>query len=146
MDPLSFTASLLAVIGGATAGAKAGKQTLRKVAAYRHAPEEIGKLSAELERFERLLEQTLTLVESIDDVVLQVRGQCLKEEVEKASMSIAKINDLVSASPNAFVAKLKDERQVKAIWMKNKKEIMAIHKDLESAWRTIHYALDVLTA
>ena len=141
MDPLSFTASLFAVIGGAQAGAKAFK----KVATYRHAPQEIGALVAELERFELLLQQTITLVEEIEDATLKARGQILAQEVEKASEKIEEINRLLSA-PHALISKLKDGTQARAIWMQNKGKIRTILGDLKDAWVTINYALEVLTA
>lgn len=141
MDPLSFTASLFAVIGGARAGAKG----LQKLAAYRHAPQEIGALITELERFELLLHQTVTLIENIDDVTLKARGQILVQEVEKASEKIKDINRLLSA-PHALISRLNDRRQAKAIWMQNKGKIRTMLGDLKDAWMTINYALGILTA
>ena len=141
MDPLSFTASLFAVIGGV----KAGANGLKKLAAYRHAPREIGALVAELERFELLLHQTITLVENIDDATLKARGQILAQEVEKASEKIEDINRLL-LSPHALLSRLNDRRQAKAIWMQNRARIRMILGDLKDAWVTISYALGVLTA
>jgi len=107
MDPLSFTASLFAVIGG---GAQAGAKGLQKLAAYRHTPREIGALAAELERFELLLQQTVTLVEDIDDATLKARGQILAQEVGQASEKIEDINHLLSA-PHALISRLNDGKQ-----------------------------------
>ena len=50
MDPLSITASLLALIGAA----KAGIIGLRKLSSYRNAPRELADLLSELESFEEL--------------------------------------------------------------------------------------------
>jgi len=141
MDPLSFTASLFAIIGGAQAGAKA----LKKLTTYRHAPQEIGALVAELERFELLLQQTVTLVEDIDDTTLKARGQILAQEVEKASEKIEDINRLLSA-PHALISRFNDGERAKAIWMQNKRKIRTILGDLKDAWVIINYALGVLTA
>lgn len=141
MDPLSFTASLFAVIGGAQAGAKG----LQKLAAYRQTPREIGALVAELERFELLLQQTVTLVEDIDDATLKARGQILAQEVGQASEKIEDINHLLSA-PHALISRLNDGKQAKAVWMQNKGKIRTILGDLKDAWVTIDYALGILTA
>ena len=141
MDPLSFTASLFAVIGGARAGAKA----LQRITSYRHAPLEIESLLKELERFELLLQQTVVLVADIDNATLKARGKILVQEVDTAGAKIDEINRLLS-SPNAIVAKLNNEKQAKAIWLQNKKKIRATQVDLKDAWVTIHFALGILTA
>ena len=145
MDPISFTASLLAILGGATAGAKAGAKTLEKISAYRHAPEEISALSAELGRFADLLEQTENFARTVDEKSLRTHGQALKQEVERAKKRIDDIGPLLSDA-STFIARLNDERQAKALWMKNKKKIRVIHKDIKHAWVTISHAFGILTA
>ena len=59
MDPLSLTASLIAVLGAAKAGCKA----LEKVNSTRKAPSEVGDLLDELSRFQALVENTKQVVE-----------------------------------------------------------------------------------
>ena len=145
MDPLSFSASLIAVIGAARAGSRAGARVLQKVAAYRHAPEEIHTLREELERFEQLLEQATNLVKDVDHTTLLARGQILAQEVKKAGKKIEEINCLLSAS-KGLIAKLSDEKQAKAIWMQNKKKIKKVQAELKDAWTTIDCALEILTA
>lgn len=141
MDPLSFTASLFAVIGGAKAGAKG----LRKIANYRHAPQEIAELLAELERFQALLQHTVTLVDEIDEETLKARGEVLAQEVEKSKEKIDSINRLLS-EPNTVIDRLNEEKQARVKWMKNKKKIIAAQVDLKDSWVTINYALGILTA
>lgn len=141
MDPLSFTASLCAVIGAAKVGAKG----LRKIATYFHAPKEIESLVTELKRLEQLLAQTVNLVEDIDDATLKAHGYVLEREVGKASNKIDQINRLL-ATPHTLVAKLNDGKRARAIWMQNKGKIRTIQGDLKDAWTTINYALGILTA
>ncbi|KAI4258468.1 MAG: hypothetical protein LQ352_001219 [Teloschistes flavicans] len=141
MDPLSFTASLFAIIGGIQAGAKG----VRTIAAYRYAPQEINALLVELERFEILLQSTITLVEGIDDETLKTRGLVLAQEVGKASTKINQINILLTA-PHGLIAKLNDAKQEKITWARNKKKIKGLRADLKDSWLTINYALGILTA
>lgn len=141
MDPLSFTASLFAIIGGVQAGAKG----LRTIAAYRYAPKEIKALLTELERFGILLQSTITLLEGIDDETLKARGLVLAQEVGKASTKISQINTLLTA-PHGLVAKLNDAKQEKITWARNKEKIKVLHTDLKDNWVTINYALGILTA
>ena len=139
MDPISFTASLFALIGGARAGAKA----LQKIASYRHAPQELEDLRKELSRFVLLLEHTIELVEDIDDDTLNARGRLLTQEVEAAEAKINEIRRLLS-SPNALAAKLHDGKKARAIWMQNKKKITSFQADLKHSWVTINYALGLM--
>lgn len=139
MDPISFTASLFALIGGARAGVK----TLRQISSYRDAPGELKDISEELERFVLLLQQTINVVEDIDDATLKTRGKILTHEVDRAATKIDQINHILT-SPNALAAKLHEQKQTKAIWMQHKKKIMAIQADLRHVFVTINYALEVL--
>ncbi|KAL8832355.1 MAG: hypothetical protein Q9191_000311 [Dirinaria sp. TL-2023a] len=145
MDPLSFSASLIAVIGAARAGSRVGAEALQKLAAYRHAPQEIHTLRAELERFEQLLEQATNVVKDVDKSTLQSRGQILAQEVDKVGKKIEEINRLLFAS-KGFIAKLSDEKQAKVVWMQNKKNIKNVQADLKEVWNTLNCALGILTA
>ena len=141
MDPLSLSASLIAVLGAARASAK----VVQKAAAYRHAPQEICTLREELERFEKLLQQAVHLVEDVDAATIQSRGQILAQGVDKASKKIEEIIRLLS-SPRGLFAKLSEEKQAKAVWMKNKNKIKTLQTDLKDVWATVNDALVILTA
>ncbi len=59
MDPLSFTASLLTVIGAAQVGVKG----IQKLNNYRNAPQELGTLATELKGVQSLLEDIKSFIE-----------------------------------------------------------------------------------
>ena len=91
MDPVSFTASIIAVIGAARTGA-AG---LRKLNSVRKAPRQTADLIAEVANFQSLLERIQELVAQADDI------QCasdLHNLVARGGDKIHELNLLLASS------------------------------------------------
>lgn len=85
MDPLSFTASIIAV----NTAVKAGVKGFRKLSDYRKAPQEIGDLVSELESTGSLLEEILGFAGVHEDC------EGLRYCVERAETKTTEINDLL---------------------------------------------------
>ncbi|KAK4694098.1 hypothetical protein P7C71_g3424, partial [Lecanoromycetidae sp. Uapishka_2] len=71
MDPLSLTASLLAVI----AAAQGGIAGLRKLSNYRKAPSEIEELTSELDRLHAVLNEVRSFAQLKDDLLMFSEGK-----------------------------------------------------------------------
>lgn len=123
MDPLSITASLLALIGAA----KAGIIGLRKLSSYRKAPRELADLLSELETFDKIL----TDIKAFSDLYPNATiSEGLIERVQFSASKIAAINDLVASNPFKL-AKLSDENHARVVWIRYKQTFLGLREDLQ---------------
>ena len=122
MDPLSLTASLLAVIGAA----KAGASGLRKLSSYRKAPSELADLLSELERFQQILSDIKSFLDLYPDAVF---SEGLHECVLGSASKIEVINNLVTSNPFKF-SRLSDGKNARVVWVRYKQTLLILRDDL----------------
>ena len=122
MDPLSLTASLLAVIGAA----KAGASGLRKLSSYRKAPSELADLLSELERFQQILSDIKSFLELYPNAVF---GEGLYECVLGSASKVQVINNLVTSDPFKL-SRLGDGKNVRVVWVRYKQTLLSLRDDL----------------
>lgn len=123
MDPLSLTASLLAVIGAA----KVGANGVRKLNRYRKAPSEIDDLASELEGIQALLTDIETFTKSYPHALY---NESLHECVRRAAPKIVAINDLLASMP-FNLSRLSDDNHARALWVRYKPTLIAFRDDLQ---------------
>ena len=123
MDPLSATASLLAVI----AAAKAGANGVRKLSSYRKAPRELADLLFELETFQGILTDIKLFNELYPDAVF-IEG--LYACVQTSRAKIAAINNLVASNPFKS-SKLSDDNHARFVWVRYKQTLLGLRDDLQ---------------
>lgn len=123
MDPLSITASLLAVIGAA----KLGTNGLRKLSSYRKAPRELADLLSELQRFQGILTDLKLFIELYPDAVF---GEGLYECVQGSAAKISAINNLVASSP-FNLSRLSDDNHARVVWVRYKRTLLSLRDDLQ---------------
>lgn len=121
MDPLSITASLLAVIGAA----KAGANGVRKLNHYRKAPHEVADLLSELENFQKILTDVKFLIELYPDALF---GEGLYECVQGSASKIAAINDLLASTP-FNLSSLNDDSHARIVWVRYRQTLLALRND-----------------
>ena len=123
MDPLSITASLLAVLGTV----KAGINAVHKLSNYRKAPREVADLLSELENFHNMLTDIKSFTELYPQAVF---GNGLDECVRGSASKIAAINDLVASTP--FKLKnLSDDNHARIVWARYQQTLVDLRKDLQ---------------
>ena len=123
MDPLSLTASLLALIGAA----KAGANGLHKLSNYRKAPREVADLLFELDRFQDILTDIKSFT-VLYPGALQSEG--LRECVQGSAAKIAAINDLVASNPFSL-SRLSDDNHARVVWVRYKQTLLSLRNDLQ---------------
>ncbi|KAI4280926.1 MAG: hypothetical protein L6R38_004061 [Xanthoria sp. 2 TBL-2021] len=113
MDPLSLTASIIAVLGLTKSCCKG----LEKLNEGRKAPEEIGELLGELAGFQALLEEIKDFVEPKKDLRC---GHQLKELVGRGSEFINEINILIQQTwPSIHFLKLSEANRQRVTILRN---------------------------
>ena len=122
MDPLSLTASLLAVIGAA----KAGASGLRKLSSYRKALSELADLLSELERVQQILSDIKSFLDLYPDAVF---SEGLYECVLGSASKIEVINNLVASNPFKL-SRLSDGNNARIVWMRHKQTLLSLRDDL----------------
>lgn len=123
MDPLSLTASFLAVIGAA----KVGANGVRKLNRYRKAPSEINDLASELEDIQALLTDIESFTKSYPRALY---NESLHECVRRAAPKIVAINDLLASTP-FNLSRLSDDNHARALWVRYKPTLIAFRDDLQ---------------
>ena len=141
MDPLSLTASIIAILGAA----RAGIHGLKKLQILYKAPQVVGDLLGELKDFQGLVEE---IMEILEIVVPNEHAQCasqLKSLVERGGDIVSEINGVL-ASPPFQSFRLKNANQVRAIWLRNSGRLNALHQALKHVRVKLMDTLGVLTA
>ena len=138
MDPLSITASLLAVIGAA----KAGASGLRKLSSYRKAPSELADLLSELERVQQILSDIKSFLDLYPDAVF---SEGLYECVLGSASKIEVINKLVASNPFKL-SRLRDVNNARVVWMRHKQTLLNLRNDLRVSRMDLGVRLELVEA
>ena len=138
MDPLSITASLLAVIGAA----KAGASGLRKLSSYRKAPSELADLLSELERVQQILSDIKSFLDLYPDAVF---SEGLYECVLGSASKIEVINNLVASNPFKL-SRLRDINNARVVWMRHKQTLLNLRDDLRVSRMDLGVRLELVKA
>ena len=125
MDPLSLTASLVAII---QAG-RAGLSGIRRICESRKAPEELDQFRVELEGLQQLLE-------NVRDFSLQQPpdsfGVLLHEPLKRAEKSIESVNGILN-STTFGVSMFSPAAQAQATWLRYRNRLLALSQDIRNA-------------
>lgn len=138
MDPLSFTASILTVIGVAGAGVKG----IRKLNGYRNAPHELEELAAELEGVQALLQDMKSFVELNQRALY---SESLHECVKRAATKILSVNTILDTT-SLKLRGLSDANQARLIWIRYKHRLITLHDDLQVVRMDLAVRLGLVTA
>ena len=138
MDPLSFAASVLAVI----TAAQPAIQGLRKLDAFRKAPRELEDLTLELESMESLLKDIEHLVDLYP--TLSYSGNLSSSVLSAASM-INEINKLL-VSVRLKRLNLSDAAQARLSFVRYKDRLRALRDDLRAVKMDMVVRLGLVTA
>ncbi|KAL9101752.1 MAG: hypothetical protein Q9163_003028 [Psora crenata] len=138
MDPLSFTVSLLTVIHAAHVSI----QGLRKVYAYRNAPQELDRLRAELESLEELLQNIKTFTETNESLPY---CEILRKPLESASIKIASVETILSL-PAFRLTRLSNANKARATWFRYKHQFEVLGEEVKSVKVDLGIRLGLITA
>lgn len=138
MDPLSFTASLLAVIQAARIGIKG----VRKLDACRKAPKELDRFRTELESLEALLEGVRTIINQNPSMIY---CDILSTLVNLASERVQSVNQILS-SPALRFSRLSEENRARLTWIRYKHRLNVLAEDIKSIKAELGLRLGLVTA
>ncbi|KAL8852240.1 MAG: hypothetical protein Q9221_002842 [Calogaya cf. arnoldii] len=140
MDPLSLTASIIAVLGLAKSCCKG----LEKLNKGRKAPEEISELLAGLADFQTLLEEIREFVEPRKDLRC---GHQLKELVRRGGETIKEINTLIQQTwPAIQFLRLSEANRQRVTVLRNGTRLRALKDNLRFISLDLTAALSLLNA
>ena len=125
MDPLSLTASLIAV-GQA---ARTGLNTIKRIKAIWKAPREIEDLRIKLQELDETLDDILSFISESQGVPF---GNSLAPSVARAKAIVVKVNDLLQ-SRTLDCLHLRTANQARLNYMRNSSEAKALITDLQVA-------------
>ena len=123
MDPLSLTASLIAV----GQGARTGLDTIKRIKAIWKAPTEIEDLKVKLQELDETLNDILSFVSESQGLTF---GKSLASPVARAKAIVARVNDLLQ-SKSLDRLRLSNANQVRFNFMRNGSEAMLLITDLQ---------------
>lgn len=138
MDPLSFTASLLAVIHAARIGVKG----VRKLDSCRKAPKELDRFRTELESLEALLEGVRTFIDLNPSMIY---CDILSTPVDLASERIQSVNQILS-SPALRFSRLSEESNARLTWIRYKHRLTVLAEDIKNIKAELGLRLGLVTA
>ncbi|KAL8844589.1 MAG: hypothetical protein Q9176_001101 [Flavoplaca citrina] len=140
MDPLSLTASIIAVLGLTKSCCKG----LEKLSKGRKAPEEIGELLCELANFQALLEEIKEFVGPKKDLRC---GHQLKELIRRGGEFIDEIDVLIKQTwPSVRLLNLSEANRQRVIIFKNGTRLRALRDNLRFIGLDLAAALSLLNA
>ena len=139
MDPLSITASIFALLQGAQVGIKG----LRKLKWYwKSAADDLESLALEVESVAASLVDVQSFLESNKSLEYSAS---LSLPVERAAISLNRINDLLS-SPPFKVSRLKEANQARLTWLRHGTEARSLREDLRVVKMDLVVQLSVVHA
>lgn len=118
MDPLSLTASLFAVLA-------ATKASLRKIADYQDAKQELGSLMSELDRVQNVVQNVSAYVTvdanapEVEDLISSVKYLLVKVEVIRSIIS-----------PTSHVQNFSTSTQQRITWLRKKRTLVNLRDEL----------------
>lgn len=136
MDPLSFAASLLAIV----TAAQSGVAGLRKLSSYRNSPREIEELTSELDRLHAVLKDVQSFVQLHPGTLYDCR---LSVCTQSAGSKIAEVHNLLAAKPFRL-SSLSDTNRSRAVWIRHKHRLTALRDDLRVVRIDIAVGLDLM--
>ncbi|KAL8755351.1 MAG: hypothetical protein Q9199_003701 [Rusavskia elegans] len=140
MDPLSLTASIIAVLGLAKSCCKG----LEKLNKGRKAPEEVGEILGELAGFQALLEEFKEFAEPKKDLRC---GHQLKELVGRGGEFINEINILIQQTwPSFHFLKLSEANRQRVTVLRNGTRLRVLKNNLRFISLDLAAALSLLNA
>ena len=138
MDPLSFAASLLTVIHAARVSANG----LRKLNAYRNAPQQLDALRAELESLEELLQNIKIFTEKNASMSY---CEVLRKPLESASAKISSVETILSF-PAFRLSRLSDANKARATWFRYKHRFAVLEEEVKGVKADLGVRLGLVTA
>ena len=138
MDPLSLTASIIAVIGAA----KATSKGLRKLYKYRSASREIESLIKELDTIIALLQETTHLVKSSG--AGSVDKKVLLQPIARLLFQIEEINGVLTL-PRRRIPGISEQKQAQMSWVKHESDIKVLRSDLIDMKMDVLHALGIIS-
>ena len=123
MDPLSLTASLIAI----GQGARAGLDVIKRVQAIWKAPQEIEALRLKLQELDETLNDILSLVSKSNRVSF---GSGLAQSVARAKGIVARVNDLLQPE-TLNQLHLSNANKARFNFMRNSNKAQSLVNDLQ---------------
>ena len=141
MDPLSLTASILAVF----TAAQTGISSLRKLKAIWKAPQEIEKLLEGLSGLQDLLQEIIIYVPQAQHATNEPQMQILTRRVKTAGIKVTEMNDLLTNVSSHF-SRLANASQARLVWLQNRNKVKALQEDLRDVKLDLGMVMNFLTA
>ena len=140
-DPLSFTASLLALIQAVRVGGRG----LAKLKSCYNAPPEIARLRTEVESLGHLLEDVENFAQSNPDMMARHTCDLLIPAVELATARIGSVNTMLS-SPAFRMSKLSDANKARLTLLRYKSRLTNLEREIKESIQEIGVRLSLITA
>lgn len=138
MDPVSFCASILAIISAAHSGLNA----LHGIKQCWEAPREIEDLVIELESLQSTLRGVATFVE----VAISVQySETLSQPVLRASATVDAIVALL-LSPPFRITRVSNASRARLVWLRHKNEIKCLFESLKIIRMDLSLKMGLVTA
>lgn len=141
MDPLSITASVIAILGAAGEVTKG----LAKVQALYHAPAELSGLMNEVSDLRAVISQISTFSNQLEEESFRGPVVTLKNHLNKAMGQLRTLDNLI----NAELFKVRADGTIKmsrTAWIRLKADVQRMQRDLRSIRVNIGTALGVVTS
>jgi light-regulated signal transduction histidine kinase (bacteriophytochrome) len=141
MDPLSVTASILAIVGAATQVTKG----LAKVRALHYAPAELSALINEVSDLRAILSQVATFGNQLEEERLRGPVVALRSHLTRARAQLRAVDNLI----NTELFKVKADGTAKisrTAWIRVKPDVDMAQRELAGVRVNIGTALGVVTS
>ena len=141
MDPLSVTASVLAIFGAARQVTKG----LAKVRTLHHAPAELSSLINEVSDLQAILSQVASFSNQLEEERLRGPVVALKSHLSRALDQLHALNNLI----NAELLKVRADGTTKTnrvAWLRLKSDVELMQRELRTIRVNIGTALGVVTS
>ena len=141
MEPLSVTASVLAVVGAA----KEATKGLAKVRAMLYAPAELSSLVNEVSDIQAILSQVAHFSNQLEEERLRGPVVALKSHLSRADAQLRALNDLISSE----MLKVRTNgtiRLSRGAWIRLKPDVDLMQKELRNVRENIGTALGLVTS
>ena len=138
MDPLSVTASIIAVITAANATTKG----IRKLCKYGSASREIEALTKELDTIIALLGETTQLIQNSNPGSINER--VLTQPIARLLYQIEEINGVLTL-PKRRIPGISEQKQAQLSWVKHEGDIKLLRSDLVDMKMDVLHALGIIS-
>ena len=138
MDPISITASLLAVIHAAGVCVKG----VRKLLSYRKAPDELDRFRMELEGLQALLESVKVFITQNGSIQF---GELLHLPIKRAADLMVSVDKILS-SPAFGFSGFSEDKKARLTWFRYRQRLMTLAEDIKATKTDLGLRLSLLTA